>query len=122
MPHKDKYYSIENGQILVHVFKGEIDYENIVTSYQYIHENQLLKSEHKGIISHFLDAKFNLSKEHKQLFINCIETNIPRHIKMAPLIDSTEIIYPMMHAAVIPNHMLKPFSTIEEAIVWIINQ
>lgn len=117
-----KYLYNEDSKIFYKYYLGNISFEDIQKSWNYIISNQLMPNESTGIIIDYRDATIQMEpKEHSkisQFYHDNIETF--RSKKIAILIeDPKDIVIPMLVRLKDDGYTSKTFSTEKAAISWI---
>ena len=110
--------------ILVRDFTGKVGVQDIIKSWDYIIEHKLIEDTTKGVINNLsaCDLQMNLEsfdtliaylKEQKQL----------SSLKLAVICDNPRtIVFPTLGEAKERSLQIKPFSTMEAARNWVLNE
>ena len=114
-------YSGEN--ILIRKFHNNVKVEDIIESWKYLIENDILSNKDKGVINDLCDACLNLTMETFEVLINYLKNNsLLSKIKLAVICNSPDIIvFPMLGNMEHKELHIKPFTTYAAAAEWIIN-
>lgn len=119
---KVEYKDDDLEKILTRTFSGKVTMSSIISSWKDVLTKKLITEGHKGVISDYRGTDILVSEEDivtlEKFFQEHIE--IFRNLRMAQLVDTPKIIYPILFNIGYPNFHSKPFSTIEAAKMWII--
>jgi hypothetical protein len=119
-----KYEYNNTTNILFKYYYGLITIEDITRSWDFAFENKLIPNEVKGFILDYRDASFMINindrdeiprfyKKHLEMFSNC---------KIAILtVNPNDIVIPMLVKEKDDGYKSEAFSTLESAIIWILD-
>lgn len=121
MKSQNKYQWVFEDEVLIRKFKGKIYVDDIISSWEFAIENNLIEEHLKGVISDFTQAEFNMSFSDLEKIIAYVKKNkVLRDLKLAVLINSPDkIVFPAFAAHQHPEIDVRPFSTKQAAIEWI---
>ena len=123
MKYEVDYKEVKDLKILFRTFRGVVSMADIISSWKYAINNKLITSFHKGVISDFSSADLQIDKDDifkLEDFYNK-NMNLFEKLKVAQIVDSPKIIFPMLFQNEFPNFKSKPFSTVMAAKKWIVN-
>ena len=109
--------------ILIKKFCGEVNVDTIIDSWiDMINQNLIMKT-HKGVINDLVNCKLIMNHPGFEKLIAFLKSQkLLRSLKLAVICDSPDkIVYPMLGESVEKELKIKPFTTIDAAINWIIN-
>ncbi|WP_111710203.1 hypothetical protein [Lutibacter citreus] len=118
-------YSFNNSLgILFKTYYGPITINDIESSWEYAFEKGLIPKEKKGFILDYRKSNFNIKiKEHNSI-VNFYKKHIDifGNYKIAIITEKPkDIVIPMLVEYQDNGYSSKPFSTVEAAIIWILN-
>ena len=117
-----EYFKWHSSEILLRRFAGEITAEDIINSWEYLINNDILTREHIGVLNDIREADFKMNMETFKVLLKYLrDHDIFSGMKIAVIVDSPEkVIFPMVGADATGLN-IKPFATPEAAAHWIIN-
>lgn len=107
---------------LIRKFTGDINFQAVLNSWQYLVEHDLGKEEYIGIINDFSDASMKMELEELQQLLNYFKLNseIFKKLKLAVIMTTPEnVVFPIF-AQKISNFNIKAFSSLKSAEDWIL--
>ena len=116
-----EYFDNEERTILTKVYKGFVSKDDIIEAgYEIIH-NSMISENHKGIISDMRDATLKYQKGDIKELYDFYSKNMDfyKDLKLAFIIDSTDIVYPMLFKTKHDISNIRYFVTLEQAMNWI---
>lgn len=121
MNYSVEYRSNKESTILIRTFSGVVKMADVISSWDYVLSKHLLKKEHKGVISDYRGSDLIVGIEDvvKLKEFLCDNPNTFKTLKLAQVIDTTIIVFPILFVDKYPEILSKPFSTIEAAEMWI---
>ena len=116
-----KKYINYSEEILVRKFEGKIHVEDIIGSWKYLIENNMITDNHKGVITDVCKCELDFKQESFRKLLEYIKKNpLLKELKHAVVCDSpNNIVFPYM-AEDERDLNVKPFSTFESATNWIL--
>ena len=113
-------YTIEEN-IFIRKFEGDVSVTDMISSWAYLINNDLIPKHYKGIISDFSKADIRIGKEgYSRLESYCLENkNIIKNLKMAQVMVTSQIVFPVLFTMEHPDISTQAFSSIEAAKSWI---
>ena len=117
-----KKHPIHSETIIVREFKGDISSQDILNSWKSVLETDIITDSTIGIINVILNAKLTMDLDGFDLIMNHLKANRKLgNLKLAVLTNSPEnIVFPMLGEYNENTLKIKPFSTEEAAISWIL--
>ena len=114
-------YNTNDINILIRTFKGPGTMDDIISSWEYVINNGLITKNHKGVISDFRDTNTQIELADCEKLSNFFKENIDvfKDLKMAQIIDSPLIAFPILFEKYYPDFKSRPFSTMKAATNWI---
>jgi len=115
-------YSNSDDDILLRTFKGPGTIHDIISSWEYVINNELISKNHIGVISDYREAIVQGGVEDLKLLGDYFRENmnIFKDLRMAQVLTTPDIALPIYFTELFPEFHFQPFSTIEEARYWII--
>jgi hypothetical protein len=112
----------KSGIILVRKFHGPIEVPEIISSWKYLLENKMLGDEHIGVINDLCDCKLIMDEDCFRELIGYLKNNpVFQKLKLAVICDTPEkIVFPSIGEHSVKELHIKPFSTLDAAIDWIL--
>jgi predicted HAD superfamily phosphohydrolase YqeG len=106
--------------ILIRRFVDEVDVNKIIDSWKNLIESKMITDKTKGVINDLDNSKLNIDMESFKTLIRFLkEEPVLKKLKLAVVCNNPHtIVFPFL-AEQEKNLMIKPFSTIENAIEWI---
>ena len=121
-----EYFSYEFDNITRILYKyyfGMITVEDIIHSWQYAFQNQLIPVNVKGFILDYRGAHFDIEIDENRTIATFYKknTSIFGNFKFAIItVDPKDITVPVLVAFEDDGYYSKPFSTVEAALSWIL--
>lgn len=108
--------------ILIRNFIGKVDVNNIIDSWEYLHKNKLIDKNIKGIIKNLTGCELIMDMESFKILIAYLKKDDSiKKIKLAVISDIPEtIVFPFLGENQENELKIKPFSTMEAAVDWIL--
>ncbi|MBS2097609.1 hypothetical protein [Carboxylicivirga linearis] len=108
--------------ILIRDFKNSVDVNEIINSWENLKENDLLTDKLKGVINNLLDCDLNMNMDSFKMLMGYLKQNECFYkIKLAVICNKPKIVvYPTLGEEKEGALKIKPFSTIDAAVEWII--
>lgn len=121
MEYTVSYNYDSNSHILIRTFKGDVNINDIIESWNHVIKANLITKRCKGVISDLSEANLILHTEDKNKIFKYYNENIEvfGNFKMAQIIDSPEIVHPMIFNKEYPEFKCRACSTFETAKEWI---
>jgi len=115
-------YDSHTESILIRNFVGKVTYQDIIDSWEYLHKNKLITKKIKGVINNFYDCELQMDLESFKNVLSYIKKqDFLKTIKIAVVSDSPKIIvFPFLANENQGDLKIKPFSTSEAAINWVL--
>ncbi|MGE0076587.1 MAG: hypothetical protein AB7S48_01880 [Bacteroidales bacterium] len=108
--------------ILIREFTGKVDVHEIIKSWDYLLNNQLITPKTKGVINNLGNCELNMSMEDFAALMDYLKShpNLKR-LKLAVICDNPKIIiFPIMGEFKQKDLTIKPFTTEKAAVSWIV--
>lgn len=108
--------------ILIRNFKNSVDINEIINSWENLIENDLLTDNLKGVINNLLDCDLIMNMDSFKMLMGYLKQNECFYkIKLAVICNKPKIVvYPTLGQEKEGALKIKPFSTIDAAVEWII--
>jgi len=112
---------INEKKILVRRFSGSVKLDDIIFSFKFIIEQNLLEGV-SGVITDFINSNIEFSFADLREIANRIKSNPKlKGLKYAVVVDPPQkVVFPLMVGNQNPDLGVKPFSSEESAINWIL--
>ena len=116
-----EYHNNEDYTILTKVFKGNVNRSDIIQSWKEVMKSELISKTHRGVISDMREANLYHEKTNTEKLHNFFSKNIDffKNLKLAIVIDSPEVVYPMIFETEQKMININYFCTIEAAKNWV---
>lgn len=118
------YQNLEypSGLILVREFKDNVNVDHIIESWEYLIANQILTERHIGVINDLCKASLDMNMDSFARLIHYLKANpYFSKIKLAVICDTpNKIVFPMIGEYNIRELKIRPFTTVEKSIEWIL--
>ena len=110
--------------ILIRDFIGEVNVEDIIESWEYFINNNLLDTNVKGVVNNMISCNLNIDMESfGALMAYMKEHKYLKGIKIAVVCDVPEkLVFPMLAEHRNSALQIKPFSSVKAASNWIIRE
>ena len=114
------YKNSENPIVLIRTFNGSICMENIISSWEYIIREEVLLPDHVGVVSDYRHTEFQIKKEDVEKLHAYFEENksIFKTLRVAQIVDTPKIVFPMLFEKNHPGFKSQAFSTMKAALIW----
>ena len=108
--------------ILIRNFIGKVDVNGIIDSWEYLNKNKLIDKKIKGVITNLTGCELIMDMESfKTLIAYLKKEDYIKKIKLAVISNIPEtIVFPFLGEIQESELKIKPFSTMEAAVDWII--
>lgn len=108
--------------ILIRDFEGKVSVHEIIESWENIIENKLIKDSTTGIINNLSGCDLNMNMTSFSKLISYLKKHeIFSRIKLAVVCDKPgTIIFPILGERKERDLKIKPFSTMEAAVDWVL--
>ncbi|MCF6356485.1 MAG: hypothetical protein L3J54_01650 [Draconibacterium sp.] len=117
-----KKYSLFPEEILVRDFIGKVNEDDIVKSWGFVIENKMITPTIKGVINNLVGCELNMDMNGFKVVIEYFKKHKQfKDIKLAVVCDSPgKLVFPMLGEHRYTNIQIRPFSSVEAAVNWII--
>lgn len=108
--------------ILIRDFEGEVSVNDIIESWEYIATNKLIADSTKGIINNLSGCNLLMDMKSFNILISYLKKQeYLSEIKLAVICDNPgTIIFPALGESKERALQIKPFSTMDAAVKWVI--
>jgi hypothetical protein len=108
--------------ILIRKFSGAVNVDEIIDSWEYLINNNMLSAKQKGVINDLSRCKLDMDMEGFTRIVSYLKSKeLFKSIKLAVVTDSQEkIVFPLMGEMQVTELKIKVFATLEGAVDWII--
>ncbi|MFB6340344.1 hypothetical protein ACE1ET_01410 [Saccharicrinis sp. FJH62] len=112
-----------SGTVLIRDFEGNIEVQDIIESWKFLLTNNMLDENVLGVINNICACNLKMDINSFQYLIAYLKTEAAfKRIRLAVICeDPKKIIFPSM-GEFIENLQIKPFTTYDAAIDWILKQ
>ena len=117
-----KKHDLYPESILIRDFTGKVSIKEIIESWNYIIYNELIKNSTRGIINNLTGCDLLMDMEGFKILLAYLkkQDSLTR-IKLAVLCDNPKtIVFPVLGESKEPELRIKPFSTMDAAVNWVI--
>ena len=107
--------------ILIRKFAGVVDIEEILNSWEYLIDNNMIHANLKGVINNISSCDLSIDMDGFKSLIEYLKSTAKlRQIKLAVICtDPNKIIFPILGENIEKELRIKTFSTTEAAEKWI---
>ena len=107
--------------ILIRDFTGTISVSNIVESWEYILDQNMINESTRGVINNITGCALEMNLKSFETLISFLKKHaVLRKIKLAVICDNpSTIIFPALGETKEPELKIKPFSTMSAATTWV---
>ena len=115
---KDENFS---DSILVRKFTERVEVKDIIGSWEYLKEQNMLTDSVKGVINDITDCELNMNMERFKTLIGYLKKHeIFKKIKLAVIVDDPrKIVFPVYGGLKESELNIRPFTTMDAAEEWI---
>lgn len=108
--------------IYIREFRGRVGLEEIINSWEFLINNNLLNHSIKGVINDLADCRLDMNMDSFQVLIGYLKAHDQfTKIKLAVICDDPHIIvFPTLGEVREKSLKIKPFTSEEAAVEWII--
>ncbi len=108
--------------ILIREFHGVVGVDDIINSWKYLIENKLVTSSLQGVINNITTCELKMDMDSFKVLMGYLKkTKILKKIKLAVICtDPKVIVFPTVGQVAEQDLKIKPFSTMEPAVEWIL--
>lgn len=108
--------------ILIRKFSGNVNVDEIIDSWEYLINNNMLSVKQKGVINDLSRCQLDMNMEGFEKIVSYLKSKeLFKKIKLAVVTDSQEkIVFPLMGEMQVTGLKIKVFATLEAAVDWII--
>ncbi len=108
--------------ILIRNFIGNVDVNDIIDSWEYLNQNKLIDKKIKGIINNLTGCELHMDMESFVTLIAYLKKeDYIKNIKLAVISDNPKtMVFPFLGENQENKLKIKPFSTMEAAVDWIL--
>jgi hypothetical protein len=108
--------------ILIRNFIGKVSLKDIIDSWEYLHVNNLIDNKVKGVINNLSGCELIMDMENFKTLIDYLKKqDYIKEIKLAVITDTPKtMIFPFLGEEQERELKIKPFSTMEAAVNWIL--
>ena len=116
-------HSLYPESILIRNFIGKVGVDEIIDSWEYLIENNLIKETTRGVINNISVCNLVLDMGSFETLITYLKKkDYLKKIKLAVICNNPKtIIFPVLGESMESDLKIKPFSTVEAAVHWIMN-
>lgn len=110
--------------ILIRDFTNKVSVDEIIRSWEYLIENNMINPSIKGVINNIAGCELEMTIDSFEILIDYLKMKkIFNNIKLAVICDNPKtIIFPILGAIDVKELKIKPFSTFASAENWILNE
>ena len=118
-----KYHKNYTQSILIRNFDGKISVDDIIGSWEFLIDNGMIPGQLEGIISDLTNCDLNMDLNDFYKLINYLRNNAQlRKLKQAVVSQNPQtIVFPTLGEQNEHDCKIRPFSTEQAAVNWIIN-
>lgn len=108
-------------EILIRNFVNDVCVNDIIDSWKYLIENKLIDKSIKGVINNLTECNLFLDFNSFQILLSFLkEQESLKGIKLAVICDTPgKTVFPILGGLETDELEIKPFSTVEAAVSWI---
>lgn len=115
-------HSLYPEAILIRKFIGKVSVNDIIESWKYLYKHQLINVNTKGLINNLQGCELIMDLESFTLLLNYMKSmTYIKNIKIAVIADNPKtIIFPILGHEQERELNIKPFSTMDAAVNWVL--
>ncbi len=115
-------HSLYPEAILIRNFVGKVVANDIIESWKYLYKHQLINHSTKGLINNLQGCELMMDLESFTLLLNYMKSmKYIKNIKIAVIADNPKtIIFPILGHEQERELNIKPFSTMDAAVNWVL--
>lgn len=108
--------------VLLRKFSGKVRLDDIMASWEQLQEQGKFNDEIKGVLNDLNDCELDLDMQEFKLLIQYMNGNAHfKGLKLAVVTNSPQqIVFPTLAETINKELTIRPFSTIQSAIDWIV--
>lgn len=108
--------------ILIREFKGNIDVNNIIDSWEYLIKSKMINRQIKGVINDLSNCELIMDMNRFKTLISYMKSHdYFNGIKLAVITNSPKtIVFPTIGEKMVSEFSIRPFTTIQAAVDWIV--
>lgn len=108
--------------ILIRDFIGEVFVDDIIESWNYLIRNKMITASTKGVINNLMGCELKMEMAgFEKLMAFLKKHDLLKKLRLAVICDNPEmIIFPVLGENKVKELKIKPFSSIEAGIDWIL--
>lgn len=116
-----KNHKVFPNNIYYRDFKGTVNVREIIMSWEFLLNNDLIKEETKGIINNLNDCELDMDMDSFQTLMNYLKAHAEfKHLKLAVICtDPRKIVFPVLGEKMEKTLKIKPFASEDAAVSWI---
>lgn len=112
----------ESGSILIRKFHGKVNVSEIISSWEYLLNSKILTDKHLGVINDLTDGDLEMDQGCFLDLIAYLKKNpIFIRMRLAVICDTPEkIVFPSIGEYTVKELYIRPFTTVDAAVGWIL--
>jgi hypothetical protein len=116
-------YELFPESILIRDFADKVSVYEVIDSWEYLIENNMIGSSIKGVINNISGCKLEMDMDSFQILMDYLKRKDSlRRIKLAVICDNPKmIVFPLLGEFKEKELKIRPFSTLEAAAEWIMS-
>lgn len=117
-------HNVYPNNIYIRDFEGKVDVQEIIDSWEFLLNSNLIKPDTKGIINNLIHCELDMNMDSfKTLMAYLNQHQELKNIKLAVLsVDPKIIVFPTLGETTQRDLKIRPFTTEEAAVIWIIEE
>ena len=115
-------YDLHSESILIRNFVGKVTVQDIIDSWEYLRENKLVNKNIKGVLNNLSNCELTMNLKSFEIVLSYIKKqDFLKGVKIAVVSNSSKIIiFPILAEKQQGSLKIKPFSTFDAAVNWIL--
>ncbi len=109
--------------ILIRDFKNVVTINEIIDSWEYLFEKNLITPKTRGIINNLTECELKMDLKSRTILFDYLNNKEDlKRLKLAVICTSSKtIVFPTLAETEVDKVRIKPFSTVQAAVSWIIS-
>lgn len=114
----------EQDGVIIRRFSGEVCFADMMESWQTLLDSYADLEQYKGILTTFLDADISEEDSNLNVMVEFLKQHLDqlKNLKIAMVMNTPLVTNTIILSQKVKSLQIKPFSTFDAAMGWILNQ
>ena len=114
----------EQDDVLIRRFSGEVCFDAIMESWENLISSYSNLEKYKGILTTYLDADMKEEASNLNIMVEFFQSHMDqlKNLRIAVVMNTPMVTNTIIVSQKVRSLQIKPFSTVEAAISWILNE